>query len=259
MAVKKKTDTATVETPAEKPKRKNIRNGTKKKADTASEKEIDLDSFDWGEDCKLTEKQKLFVIWFTYPDKKTYHNAMQAALKAGYTKNTATVESARMRRIPQIATLIKKFDDVYTRESVDDFFHNALQTKITRASFDIKDFYERRTYTDKDGNEHEYIGIKDPSKLTPEQRKCIDGIRINNNGSPSYEFADRTHETEFLMKLKREIDSGGDNSNGFETELTIEQIKDKVTAKLKVIQKKDEEEQLAGKYIDEPDNLIEEA
>lgn len=235
MAVKKKTDKATAEMPAENPKRKNTRKKTEKKTDTTSCKEIDLDSFDWGDDCKLTEKQKLFVIWFTYPDKKTYHNAMQAALKAGYTKNTAIVESARMRRIPQIAALIKKFDDVYVRESVDDFFHSALQTKITRASFDIKDFYERRTYTDKDGNEHEYIVIKDPSELTPEQRKCIDGIRINNNGSPSYEFADRTHETEFLMKLKKEMDGEGKDEDSFQVETTAEIIKGNLQVKTKVI------------------------
>lgn len=234
MAVKKKTNTTTAEKPAEKPKRKATRKAAEKKADAAPEKKIDLDSFDWGEDCKLTEKQKLFVIWFTYPG-KTYHNAMQAALKAGYTKNTANVESARMRRIPQIAALIKKFDDVYVRESVDDFFHNALQTKIARASFDIKDFYERRTYTDKDGNEHEYIGIKDPSELTPEQRKCIDGIRINNNGSPSYEFADRTHETEFLMKLKKEIDGAGKDDDSFQVETTAEIIKGNLQVKTKVI------------------------
>ena len=53
--------------------------------------------------------------------------------------------------------------------------------------------------------------------------------------------------------------SGEKKNTESEMELTIEQIKDKVTAKLKVIQKKDEEEELAGKYIDEPDNLLEEA
>ena len=52
--------------------------------------------------------------------------------------------------------------------------------------------------------------------------------------------------------------SGEKKNTESEMELTIEQIKDKVTAKVKVIQKKDEEEALAGKYIDEPDNLIEE-
>lgn len=234
MAVRKKTDTATAEKTTEKPKRKATRNTAEIKADSVSSREIDLDSFDWGEDCNLTDRQKRFVIWFTCPG-KTYHNAMQAALKAGYTKNTATVESARMRRMPHISALIKKFDDVYVRESIDDFFHTALQTKITRASFDIKDFYERRTYTDTDGNEREYIGMKAPSDLTPEQRKCIDGIRINNNGSPSYEFADRTHETEFLMKLKKELDGADKDDDSFQVETTAEIIKGNLQVKTKVI------------------------
>lgn len=234
MAARKKTDAATTEKPAGRPKRKDNCNPAKKNAGTASNEGINLDSFDWGEDCKLTERRKLFVIWFTHPG-KTYHNALQAALKAGYTKNTANVESARMRRIPQIAALIKKFDDMYVRESVDDFFHNALQTKIIRANFDINDFYEKKSYFDKDGNEREYIGIKDPSDLTPEQRKCIDGIRMNNNGSPSYEFADRTHETEFLMKLKNELDGAGKDDDSFQVETTAEIIKGDLQVKTKVI------------------------
>lgn len=219
--------------------------------------DIDINSFDWGEDCKLNEKQKLFVVWFTYPG-NTYHNAKQSAIRAGYTKKTAHVMSSSMRRSPEIALYIKKFDDMYVRESLDDFYHNAIKNKIARTAFDINDFYEVKNYTDKDGNIREYLSIKNPSALTPEQRKCIDGIKINNNGVPSYEFANRTHETEVLMKL-HELASGEKQKTENEMELTIEQIKDKVTAKIKVIQKKDEEEELAGKYIDEPDNLLEEA
>ena len=219
--------------------------------------DIDLNSYDWGADCKLTDKQKFFIVWFTYPG-RTYHNAMRAAVKAGYTQKTAHIAGCAMRRNPDIAPFIKKFDDVYVKESLEDFYHKAIQDKIARATFDVNDFHEVKKYTDKDGNEREYLSIKDPADLTPEQRKCVDGIRINTNGTPSYEFADRTHETEALMKL-RDIANGEKKNPESEMELTIEQIKDKVTAKVKVIQKKDEEEELAGKYIDEPDNLLEEA
>lgn len=219
--------------------------------------DIDLNSFDWGDDCKLNEKQKLFVVWFTYPG-RTYHNALQSAIKAGYTKKTAHIAGGAMRRKPDIAPFIKKFDEMYVKESLDDFYHRAIQNKITRATFDVNDFHEVKKYTDKDGVEHEYLSIKDPATLTEEQRICIDGIKYSNNGTPSYEFANRTHETEVLMKL-RDIASGEHQNSENEMELTIEQIKDKVTAKLKVIQKKDDEEELAGKYIDEPDNLLEEA
>ena len=241
-------------------KEKKPRKPTKKTIPAGGEPtsfDIDLNSYDWGEGCKLTEKQKLFAIWFTYPG-RTYHNALQSALKAGYTRRTANIEAPHLRRKPEIATLIKKFDDMYVRESLDDFYHRAITDKIARATFDVNDFHEAKKYTDKDGNEREYLSIKDPSELTPEQRKCIDGVKFNNNGTPSYEFANRTHEMEVLMKL-HEMASGEKKNTENEMELTIEQIKDKVTAKLKVIQKKDEEEELAGKYIDEPDNLLEEA
>ena len=250
----KKTTTAEKEQKEKKP-----RKPTKKTIPAEGEPtnlDIDLNSFDWGEDCKLNDRQKYFVIWFTYPG-RTYHNAMQSAIKAGYTKKTANVLSPAIRRNPEISALIKKFDDMYVRESLDDFYHRAITDKIARATFDVNDFHEVKKYTDKDGNEREYLSIKDPSTLTPEQRKCIDGVKFNNNGTPSYEFANRTHEMEVLMKL-HEMASGEKKNTESEMELTIEQIKDKVTAKVKVIQKKDEEEELAGKYIDEPDNLIEE-
>ena len=261
MAATKKTSKKAAESAAVADKKtRTTARKTTTKTNTAEKEsiEIDINSFDWGDDCKLTEKQKLFVVWFTYPG-RTYHNALQSAIKAGYTKKTAKVESGRMRRVPEIAAFIKRFDEVFVKETLEDFFHNALQDKITRASFDIRDFYEEAEYTDDDGRVHRYITIKDPSKLTPAQRKCIDGIQFEGkSGTPNFKFADRQHEIEFLMKLRSATDSEKKESN-FETELTLEQIKDKVTAKVKVIQKKDEEELLAGKYIDEPENLIEEA
>ena len=251
-AKKKAEETAEKEIKKRKPQKRTIpEDGEPTKED------ISLESFDWGEDCKLNDKQKYFVVWFTYPG-RTYHNSYQSAIKAGYTQKTAKVICGAIRRNPDIVPYIKKFDDMYMRESLDDFYKNAIRTKIARTSFDINDFYEVREYTDKDGNKREYLSIKNPSELTPEQRKCIDGIKFNNNGTPMYEFANRTHETEVLMKIY-ELASGEKKETENEMELTIEQIKDKVTAKLKVIQKKDAEEELAGKYIDEPDNLLEEA
>ena len=222
-----------------------------------SNTDIGVNLYDWGENCKLTDKQKLFVVWYTYPG-RTYHNAYQSALKAGYKKNSAVNINIIMKRNPNVMACIKKFDAIYVKESLEDFYHKALHNKIARALYDIADFYEKKTYTDNDGGEHEYLRIKAPEDLTEEQRKCIDGIKYNNNGTPMYEFANRTHETDVLMRL-HELMNGEQKKDGVEAELTIEQIKDKVTTKLKIIQKKDEEEILAGTYIDEPENLVEEA
>ena len=239
-------------------KKTNVPEGLEPANVEAANMEIDLNYFDWGEDCKLNEKQKFFVVWFTYPG-RTYHNAKQSAIKAGYTEKTAHVWSTSLRRNPEISSYIKKFDDMYVRESLDDFYHKAIQDKIVRATFDVNDFHEVKQYIDKNGNTREYLSIRDPSELTLEQRKCIDGMKINNDGTPSYEFANRTHEVEFLMKIRDIALGENQQKSDVEAEMTIEQIKDKVTAKLKIIQKKDEEEELAGKYIDEPDNLLEEA
>ena len=241
MAARKKT--ATAET-AEKPKRTRTRAKVKKPEKIDIENvNIDIDSYEWGEDCKLNEKQKLFVIWYVYPPMK--HNAVQALIKAGYTKKSASVLCASVRNNPEIASYIKRFEDKFLKQSLDNFYYEALQGKMTRATFDVNDFHEVKAYTDKDGIEHEYLSIKDPSELTPEQRKCIDGIKINNNGTPSYEFADRTHETEFLIKLKREIDGAGKDDDSFQVETTAEIIKGNLQVKTKVIKANQETAELS--------------
>lgn len=229
-----KTTKKTAET-AEKPKRKNKTPRVKKPDEVKTENvNIDINSFDWGEDCKLTEKQKLFVIWYTHPAMK--HNATQAAIKAGYSVKNADNYNIRLRNNPEILSFIKKFEQKYLKQSLDDFYFEAVQSKIRRANFDVSDFYEKKTYYDQDGNERQYISIKDPAELSPEQRKCIDEIKINNNGMPSYIFADRTHETEFLMKLKEKLDGDGKDDNSFQVETTAEIIKGNLQLKTKVIQ-----------------------
>lgn len=226
------------------PKKTNVPEGLEPANVESANMEIDLNSFDWGEDCKLNEKQKFFVVWFTYPG-RTYHNAKQSAIKAGYTEKTAHVWSTSLRRNPEISSYIKKFDDMYVRESLDDFYHKAIEDKIVRATFDVKDFHEVKTYTDKDGNAREYLSIKDPSELTSEQRKCIDGIKINNNGTPSYEFANRTHEVEVLMKLKERLDGDGKEEDSFQVETTAEIIKGNLQVKTKVIKNNRETAELS--------------
>ena len=195
--------------------------------------DIDLNSFDWGENCRLTDKQKLFVVWFVHPAMK--HNAYQAALKAGYSQKTAKVHCGKLRSDPEIASYVKKFEAQFLRTSLEDFYNEAIQNKIKRATYDVNDFHEMKTFTDGNGVDHEYLSIIDPAKLTPEQRKCIDEIKINNNGSPSYVFADRTHETEFLLKLKERLEGEGNNEDSFQVETTAEIIKGNLQVKTKVI------------------------
>ena len=195
--------------------------------------EIDLNSYEWGDNCKLSDKQKLFVVWFVHPAMK--HNAYQSAVKAGYSIKSAKVLCGKLKSDPEIQSYVKKFEAQFLRTSLDEFYNEAIHNKITRASYDVNDFHEMRTFTDGNGVNHEYLSIKDPAKLTPEQRKCIDEIKINNNGSPSYVFADRTHETEFLLKLKERLEGEGNNEDSFQVETTAEIIKGNLQVKTKVI------------------------
>ena len=195
--------------------------------------DIDLNSYEWGDNCRLSDKQKLFVVWYVHPAMK--HNAYQSAVKAGYSVKSAKVLCGKLKSDPEIMSYVKKFEAQFLRTSLEDFYNEAIQNKIKRASYDVNDFHEMKTFTDGNGIDHEYLSIKDPSTLTPEQRKCIDEIKINNNGSPSYVFADRTHETEFLLKLKERLDGEGNNEDSFQVETTAEIIKGNLQVKTKVI------------------------
>ena len=55
---------------------------------------------------KLTPKQKLFVEYYTAAGTDSYNNAHRAALRAGYTKTTAKVESCKFLDNPRIKKAI---------------------------------------------------------------------------------------------------------------------------------------------------------
>ena len=58
---------------------------------------IDLDSFDYG-DVKLTQKEKLFILWYTYPASSSYHDSAKSARKAGYSQKNARMSGYNLRR-----------------------------------------------------------------------------------------------------------------------------------------------------------------
>jgi len=219
---------------------------------------IDLDSYDWGKE-KLTEKQKLFVVWFSLPGTEYYHCAMKAARKAGYTPKSANVAACKMRRDPRLDKLIRQFEETIGKKNLLDAAERFLQDKIVRADFNVRDFYELKEEENPvTGKIRRVLKLKDMNDMTREQLLCIDGIDIKGQqGIPVFILADRQKERDSIIAFakKEGMDKGEDE---YDIETVAEIIKGNLQVKTKVITRNKEIMTNAEGFVDAPKTVVEE-
>ena len=195
---------------------------------------IDLDSFDYGE-AKLTQKEKLFIFWYTYPESNSYHDSAKSARKAGYALKNSRMSGYQLRHNPKIAALIAQFDKDVIKTNLEDAYHKILQRKIIRASFSGLDFYTVEDHTTDEGKTYTNVSIKKPEELTEEQKLCIDGVEyVGQRSIPNYKLPNRSAEENKLIELYEKA-NGADNADGYEVETTAEIIKGNLQVKTKVM------------------------
>jgi hypothetical protein len=183
-------------------------------------------AYDWGGE-KLTEKQKQFVFYFTWPGQDGFHCAMRAARKAGYTAATANVYSCKMLRDPKIKKLIQKYESE-ARSSIHDAAQRFIQEKIIRADYNVKDFFDVESgYSEKTGKPWRVFSPKDPADLTDEQLLCIENIQTGQ-GASNIVFADRQKERDSIIALDKSWNGAG-NGVGQDAEEIREVIIERVT------------------------------
>jgi hypothetical protein len=187
-----------------------------------------LTAYDWGEE-KLTEKQRQFIFYFTWPGQDGFHCAMRAAKKAGYGQAVANSLVYKMLRDPKIQKLIQRFEG-QAKESVHDAAQRFIQEKIIRADYDIADFYDITDYfNEKTGEVSKSFNLKDLQELTKEQRLCIDSIDAKGQKStPVYVMADRQKERDSIIALDATW-NGGNKGNEYDVEETKEIIMERIT------------------------------
>jgi hypothetical protein len=157
--------------------------------------------YDWREE-RLTEKQKQFVFYFTWPGQDGFHCAAKAADKAGYSKTTAHTHACKMLRDPKIKKLIQKFESE-ARESVHDAAQRFIQEKITRADYSVRDFFDvTEGVNKKTGRPWRLFLPKNPESLTSEQLLCVENI-VTSRGAGNIVFADRQKERDAVIALDR--------------------------------------------------------
>lgn len=216
---------------------------------------VDLNAYDWG-GGKLTDLQKLFIIWFTTPGQDCYRRAIKAARKAGYTSKTASVIAHKLRR--DLDKHIRQFEENIGKVNIVDTAQRWIQEKIIRGDFDVKDFYETVDQENiKTGETRRVLRLKDIEELTPEQRLCIDGIDVKGmQGTMIYSLPDREKVRDSLINFMQKSQGGDDDDYDIETVAEI--IKGNIQVKMKVITKNREIMARADGFVDAPREIIEE-
>lgn len=185
-------------------------------------------------------------------------NAYQSMILAGYPKSSAKA-STKFTRKENVQVAIKK-EEEELRRRLDAAYNEVMNINIATLHRDIGDYYRTETYKDNDGVEHEIQALIPLDELTPEQRKQIVDVDYKGaRGVPGYKFLDTQTAMNNIAKEHEKIHGETDNSDEDKSlEVTLEGIKDKVTAKIKLIAKKDQESEIAEDYRELPAEATEE-
>jgi phage terminase small subunit len=172
-----------------------------------TEKKIETSAIDFC-GVKLTALRRGFIIHYCTPGQPCFHNALQAAIKAGYREATAKTDIYEILRLPDIQKIIKKNESI-AHQDLHSAAMRALELKQRRAFFDPLDFFEKREIIvkNKKGEQHSksIMNLRPLEEMTPEQRMCIDGIDIKGAGEPVYLMADRERELSDIIKIDNEL------------------------------------------------------
>jgi hypothetical protein len=225
-----KTKTATKKT-SKKPPAKALIKQAKKPAGKGKKKQEEIETIDFC-GVKLTALRRDFLINYITPGQPCFHNALQAAIKAGYKEAVAKSNIYSILREPDIQKIIKKNESI-AYQALHASAMRALELKQRRAFFDPINYFEEKeiTLTNKDDEEYtkSIISLKPMQDMTPEDRMCIDGVDFKGmQGIPVYSLPDRAKEINDIIKIDREL-SGNATADGYDIEETKEIIVERVT------------------------------
>lgn len=201
---------------------------------------LDTDSLDIGE-VKLTEKEKRFVFWYTYPGTDAFQVQARAAQRAGYKDYTR--EGYRLRTKETVAKAIKHVLDSTLRINLEEEFHRIIALKKARIHYDIGDYVEKkeRTFYTKSGEPYSVTTeeLKDLNDLTPYQRMAIDGIDYKgNDGKRVYVFANRDKAMNDIIAIHKAITGYEEDSEEDNIEFTAEVLKEGLRVRATTTRKK---------------------
>jgi hypothetical protein len=184
---------------------------------------IDFNKFDWGEFSDMRIRQKIMAFWFTCPNQTGYMNYTKAALKAGYPRVTAYKARFNIGTNEQWKKLTEMLSSRFTKVALEEAYAKALNMKILRANYNVKDFYE--TVTDEETMATRIVA-RDINSIPEDKAILIDNVSVNQAGIATYDLPKRDKEINDIIRLRNETADGGKQAGDYDVETTVETIKD---------------------------------
>ena len=187
--------------------------------------EFDLDSYSW-KNPKLTQKEKLFIFY-----ECTLFNHAEAARRAGYSVNTARTKGGELSI--KHKEEIELFKQKLTKINIKQAAEKIMRMKEIAATYDPSEFYENKTLYTRDGDPYQ-LDVMKPLEDIPEEmrRACITGITHGRDGT-NFNFVSKERAQADILAQNKEL-NGDQDKNEFDVSLTLEGIKQTVTANIKV-------------------------
>lgn len=187
--------------------------------------EFDLDSYSW-KNPKLTKKEKLFIFYAC-----TLFNNSEAARRAGYASSSANITGNKLTL--KHKEEIELFKQKLTKTSIKQVAEKIMRMKEIAATYDPSEFYENKTLYTRDGDPYQ-LDVMKPLEDIPEEmrRACITGITHGRDGT-NFNFVSKERAQADILAQNKEL-NGDQDKNEFDVSLTLEGIKQTVTANIKV-------------------------
>lgn len=210
-------------------------------------------------DDSFTQREKLFILFYTSPMSKACGRVNRAA--SLFNASFKSWGSWAYNQ-PHIRNKINEILDDISLHQIEDIFRDDIKYCQEVLNCDRTSFKFDNTIELEDKNvSFDVIEDKKIKELSRAQRKMVSGFDYDKNGHAHYTIETRASARQALLtyhKLLSQKQTGNEDKRT-ETTVTLEAIKDKVIAKVKVIQKNDAEAEAAGEFIETMSDLDEEA
>lgn len=209
-------------------------------------------------------KEKLFILFYTSPNSLCCGKVNKAGAATGGSWHGYGSWLLSQQRIKDV---ISQLTHSALINELEDFFRADIKRNLDVINTDRTSFRkdEEYNFTRDNGEQITIEKIKDKPiyELNKKQRDSIADFEYDKNGDAHPVIESRTQARKNLLTyyqiLTKEKLKADQNKNDTETVVTLEAIKDKVTAKVALIQKNDQDALLAGDFFDTMSDIDEEA
>ena len=210
-------------------------------------------------DDSFTRREKLFILFYTYPLSLTCGKVNKSGESVGGSWKSWGSWALQQ---PHVRKKINELTTITTIQELEDIFREDIEFNRQVLTADRTAFKKDNTVELEDKNiSFDTIDDKKISELSPMQKKLVAGFDYDKNGRAHYSIETRASARQALLtyhKLLTQKVAGADEKKT-ETIVTLEGIRDKATAKIQIIQHNNAEAEAAGEFIEAMNDVDEEA